>query len=355
MNLEILRSTTPRFKYYRRIETSPKSSVQSSNSLKFFYIGRDFERVHSLLTIFEAGQCAENYDSAKLLLEKSREIQSITHIPVIYNTTPLTTSNIQALRKQKLVDDILDIDKCGQYLVNKIQMLNRLKGFNNNGQTTKKITIESNEDLVVEPGSVFKRIFDIVVSSILLLLALPFLLLIAIAIRLESSGPIFYSAYRAGRGYKIFKFFKFRTMHVGADQKLDELCGLNQYKGDSGPVFFKADNDPRITKVGAFLRNTSLDELPQFINVLKGDMSLVGNRPLPLYEAAALTTDQWAERFMAPAGITGLWQIKKRGQKDMSATERINLDIAYAHQYSFMYDLWIIANTPSALMQKSNV
>ena len=286
--------------------------------------------------------------AATQFLQFLKNSYQFRHIPVIYNTTPLTTSNIQALRKQKLVDDILDIDKCGQYLVNKIQMLNRLKGFNNNGQTTKKITIE-------EPGSVFKRIFDIVVSSILLLLALPFLLLIAIAIRLESGGPIFYSAYRAGRGYKIFKFFKFRTMHVGADQKLDELCGLNQYKGDSGPVFFKADNDPRITKVGAFLRNTSLDELPQFINVLKGDMSLVGNRPLPLYEAAALTTDQWAERFMAPAGITGLWQIKKRGQKDMSATERINLDIAYAHQYSFMYDLWIIANTPSALMQKSNV
>jgi len=343
MNLEILRSTTPRFKYYRRIETSPRNSVQTSNSLKFFYIGRDFERVHSLLSIFEAGQCAENYDSAKLLLEKSREIQSITpgfiimdlpyeqkpatqflnflknsyqfrHIPVIYNTSSLTTSNIQALRKQKLVDDILDIDKCGQYLVNKIQMLNRLKGYSS-GAPVKKVTIESNEDIVVEPGSVFKRIFDIVVSSILILLALPVFLLIALAIRLESRGPVFYTAYRAGRGYRIFKFFKFRTMHVGADQKIEELFDLNQYKGESGPVFFKADNDPRITRVGAFLRNSSLDELPQFLNVLKGDMSLVGNRPLPLYEAAALTTDQWAERFMAPAGITGLWQIKKRGKK----------------------------------------
>ncbi|PWT97820.1 MAG: hypothetical protein C5B52_13225 [Bacteroidetes bacterium] len=293
--------------------------------------------------------------AATQFLQFLKNSYQFRHIPVVYNTVPLTTSNIQALRKQKLVDDILDVDKCGQYLVNKIQMLNRLKGYNTNGAPVRKVTIESNEDLVVEPGSVFKRIFDIVVSSILLLIALPFFLLIALAIRLESRGPIFYTAYRAGRGYRIFKFFKFRTMQVGADQKLSELGGLNQYKGENGPVFFKADNDPRITKVGAFLRNTSLDELPQFINVLKGDMSLVGNRPLPLYEAAALTTDQWAERFMAPAGITGLWQIKKRGKKDMSATERINLDIAYAHQYSFMYDLWIIANTPSALMQKSNV
>jgi lipopolysaccharide/colanic/teichoic acid biosynthesis glycosyltransferase len=119
-------------------------------------------------------------------------------------------------------------------------------------------------------------------------------------------------------------------------------------------MFFKIDNDPRITRVGTFLRKTSLDELPQLINVLLGDMSLVGNRPLPLYEAATLTTDDWAARFMAPAGITGLWQIKKRGQKDMSVEERINLDIVYAKRNNFMYDLWIIANTPYALIQKSN-
>ena len=85
-----------------------------------------------------------------------------------------------------------------------------------------------------------------------------------------------------------------------------------------------------------------------------GDMSLVGNRPLPLYEAATLTTDQCAQRFLAPAGITGLWQIKKRGHEDMSAEERINLDIDYANKYNFMYDLWIMANTPSALIQKSS-
>jgi len=107
--------------------------------------------------------------------------------------------------------------------------------------------------------------------------------------------------------------------------------------------------------VGAFLRNSSLDELPQLFNVLLGDMSLVGNRPLPLYEAETLTTDVWAERFMAPAGITGLWQIKKRGQDDMSVEERIGLDIAYANRNNFMYDLWIMANTPTALIQKSSV
>jgi lipopolysaccharide/colanic/teichoic acid biosynthesis glycosyltransferase len=145
-------------------------------------------------------------------------------------------------------------------------------------------------------------------------------------------------------------------MFAGADLRVQELSHLNQYTESEikGPSFFKINNDPRVTRVGSFLRNSSLDELPQLVNVLLGDMSLVGNRPLPLYEAATLTTNQCAQRFLAPAGITGLWQIKKRGREDMSAEERINLDIDYANKYNFMYDLWIMANTPSALIQKSS-
>ena len=158
------------------------------------------------------------------------------------------------------------------------------------------------------------------------------------------------------KGFVLY-FYKFRTMFAGADLRIKEYSHLNQYNGNDsvkGPSFFKFNNDPRITRVGNFLRNTSLDELPQLMNVLLGDMSLVGNRPLPLYEAATLTTDQCAQRFLAPAGMTGLWQIKKRGHEDMSAEERISLDIDYANKYNFMYDLWIMANTPSALIQKSS-
>jgi len=201
-----------------------------------------------------------------------------------------------------------------------------------------------------------KRAFDILVSSIALLLLSPLFLLIALAIKLESGGPIFYVAKRAGRGYRIFNFFKFRTMCQGADSRIGELTHLNQYDAAvRGPVFFKISNDPRITRIGSFLRNTSLDELPQLVNVFLGDMSLVGNRPLPLYEAETLTTDDYAARFMAPAGITGLWQVKKRGNRDMSVEERINMDIDYASKCNFATDLWIIANTPSALLQKENV
>jgi lipopolysaccharide/colanic/teichoic acid biosynthesis glycosyltransferase len=185
---------------------------------------------------------------------------------------------------------------------------------------------------------------------------LPVLLLIALLIKLEGKGPVFYTSSRAGKNYRMFRFYKFRTMVADADKQLHMLKAQNQYNGNgNGPMFFKVSNDPRVTRLGSFLRNSSLDELPQLFNVLKGDMSLVGNRPLPLYEAATLTTDEWAERFLAPAGITGLWQISKRGKKDMSVEERISLDINYAHRHNFAYDMWLMVNTPFALVQKDNV
>jgi lipopolysaccharide/colanic/teichoic acid biosynthesis glycosyltransferase len=140
-----------------------------------------------------------------------------------------------------------------------------------------------------------------------------------------------------------------------ADKKISELAHLNQYDlSKEGPSFFKLSDDPRITGVGSFLRNTSLDELPQLLNILLGDMSLVGNRPLPLYEAATLTTNEFVERFTAPAGMTGFWQIKKRGKAEMSVKDRVDLDIIYARKASPIFDLYIMANTPAALFQKSD-
>ena len=201
-----------------------------------------------------------------------------------------------------------------------------------------------------------KRVFDISVASVLIVLSSPLLLLVALLIKLDSKGPVIYRSKRAGFGYQVFNFYKFRSMRLNADKELDSLTGLNQYAANGGQsAFVKICNDPRITRFGAFIRHTSIDELPQLFNVLKGDMSLVGNRPLPLYEAQQLTSDQWARRFLGPAGITGLWQVSKRGRKEMSDRERRQLDNYYTEKFSFWMDIKILLRTIPALTQKEKV
>jgi len=130
---------------------------------------------------------------------------------------------------------------------------------------------------------------------------------------------------------------------------------LHERKKQENAAFYKIKDDPRVTRVGKVLRNTSFDELPQLWNVLKGDMSIVGNRPLPLYEAEKLTTDKYAQRFMAPAGITGLWQVEKRGKGAMSEEERLMLDNIYTRDHTFSYDIMLILKTIPALFQSESV
>ena len=139
------------------------------------------------------------------------------------------------------------------------------------------------------------------------------------------------------------------------DRVVCEYLSSQQNENISSSAFIKIKNDPRITRVGNFIRNASLDELPQLWNVFTGDMSIVGNRPLPLYEAEKITTDKSALRFMAPAGITGLWQVEKRGREEMSEQERLNLDNDYAKNHSFINDIKLIVRTVPALFQTGNV
>ena len=204
-----------------------------------------------------------------------------------------------------------------------------------------------------------KRIIDLVISCSMLFFLSPIYLLVAIAIKLDSKGPVFYKSKRVGTGYKVFDFYKFRSMRTDADQLLAKLSTeSNQYANEGGAskaAFVKIKNDPRITRLGNFLRNSSLDELPQLFNILRGDMSVVGNRPLPVYEAEMLTSNEWSMRFLGPAGLTGLWQISKRGKEDMSERERKKLDNFYAQKYSIWLDLRIIAGTIPALFQKEKV
>ena len=248
----------------------------------------------------------------------------------------------------------------------------------------------------------WKRTFDILFAGTAVIILSPILIGTAIAIRMESKGKVIYKSQRVGSNYQIFDFLKFRSMYTNADKRLKELNALNQYQieevesSDEGPeirfddlagtpdeeetllisddfvvseqdflkqkekaknnTFVKLENDPRVTRVGRFIRKYSIDELPQLFNILKGDMSIVGNRPLPLYEAEQLTSDAYIDRFMAPAGLTGLWQVEKRGGAGkLSAEERKQLDIKYARDFSFWLDMKIIFKTLTAFEQKENV
>lgn len=292
------------------------------------------------------------------------------------------------------INDIMHSDISEKDFKNKIQVINYII----NKCDHKKYKKETNVRIFKMPARI--RIFDIVFSSMALIFLSPLLLLTALAIRFESRGPVIYKSKRVGSNYKVFDFLKFRSMYADADKRLKGLNEYNQYSTgdaskDDGKIdisydnideadldnmligddyiideseyiksinqeqentFVKLENDPRITKVGKFIRKYSIDELPQLINVLKGDMSIVGNRPLPLYEAELLTNDEYASRFMAPAGLTGLWQVEKRGDAGkLSAEERKQLDIEYAETYSFWLNIKIILKTLTAFIQKENV
>lgn len=262
---------------------------------------------------------------------------------------------------------------------------------------------------------IWKRLFDILVSGTAIILLSPVFILTALAIRIESNGPIIFKSKRVGTNYNVFDFLKFRSMYTDAAERLKELSKKNnqyahhdeenenttltaplgedaeqsmiddnteslmlfsdeetmlvgddfvmaesdfskQKTEEQQNAFVKIENDPRITKVGHFIRKFSIDELPQLFNILKGDMSVVGNRPLPLYEAENLTCDDSIDRFMAPAGLTGLWQVEKRGDSGaMSADERKQLDIVYGRTYSFALDMKIIFRTFTSFIQKEDV
>lgn len=272
----------------------------------------------------------------------------------------------------------------------------------------------------------WKRMFDLVFSTIGLLFLSPLFLITAIAIKWESKGPVIYKSKRVGCNYKIFDCLKFRSMYTNmddyiknykdkniytenkeeeekerieksenlyiSDDNVDEIIekGMNstddiakdsvheevkegtilvgddylinqkryseERKEDIDNPYIKLKDDPRITKVGYYIRKFSIDELPQLINIIKGDMSIVGNRPLPLYEAELLTSDEYVERFIAPAGLTGLWQVIDRGKKgSTSSEERKRLDIKYAHEFSFKMDMKIILKTFTSFIQEENV
>lgn len=193
--------------------------------------------------------------------------------------------------------------------------------------------------------SVAKALLDRIASTLLLILLSPLFFLIWVAIKLESPGPALFRQQRSGRHGDPFTMFKFRTMHSDAEMQKAELEALNEM---SGPVF-KIKKDPRVTRVGAFLRFTSLDELPQLINVFLGHMSLVGPRPLPTYETLAMTANNQRRRLSVTPGMTCLWQISGRNEvKDFS--DWVRLDLEYIDQWSLWLDFQILFRTIPAVL-----
>ena len=383
--------------------------------LHLVYIGR-YERTieHFSKQVKESFYHVLTYAKATKIIDKIREKYDII---ILFEQTDIQKDilDIEYLRKKYpgiymvLVMDSLTKEESLQYLKAGInntipfeapqEAIESLINFQKRRKQQKIKDIQKKgENIQTFKLPVWKRCFDIVSSGFALIILSPLLIITAIAIRMESKGAVIYKSKRVGSNYQIFDFLKFRSMYTNADKHLKDYNSLNQYQTDSieediiweetpdfeeneneivlisddfviseeayinkktqeqKNAFVKLENDPRITRIGRIIRKYSIDELPQLINILKGDMSVVGNRPLPLYEAELLTSDEYIDRFMAPAGLTGLRQVEKRGNSGkMSADERKQLDIKYAKTFSFWLDMKIILKTVTAFIQKENV
>ena len=370
-----------------------------------------------------AAACAPHVRNEHFILFYEQSVQAEDITAITYIKKKCKNVYIILLTHQLTVDDRKMYQKCG--INDTIDVNSSITDLN------KKITFISDREMMLFDDApskhrilrfkipLWKRLFDIFFSLLGIIILSPVFIITAIAIRLESKGPIIFKSKRVGTNYTVFDFLKFRSMYADAEQRLKEVAkeAGNQYAekdneeekdhqsvitaplGDEAEMmmmdmgmesdmmisddevmlvgddfvvsesdfnkekeeennnaFVKIENDPRVTKVGKFIRKYSIDELPQLFNILKGDMSIVGNRPLPLYEAEKLTVDSSIDRFMAPAGLTGLWQVEERGKGGMmSAEERKQLDITYGQTYCFTMDMKIIFRTLTAFIQKDNV
>jgi exopolysaccharide biosynthesis polyprenyl glycosylphosphotransferase len=190
-----------------------------------------------------------------------------------------------------------------------------------------------------------KRVFDIMVSAGILMVLSPLFLLVSLLIRLESKGPVFFSQNRVGKRGRLFKMYKFRSMYIDAERRKSALMTQNEMVGG---VLFKMKDDPRVTRVGRFIRKYSIDELPQLWNVLNGDMSLVGPRP-PLPVEVEQYTPYQRRRLAVTPGITCIWQVS--GRSDIPFKKQVELDLQYIANQSFWYDMALLVKTVPAVLR----
>lgn len=191
-----------------------------------------------------------------------------------------------------------------------------------------------------------KRLVDLAISLVLFPFLGPFFLLVAILIKVDSPGPVIYRSRRAGKDGKPFTMYKFRSMREDAEDILSKIAHLNK----AGPYMIKIDNDPRVTRIGWFLRNSGIDELPQLVNVIKGDMSLIGPRPQE-FDKVALYTPHQRRRLEVRPGITGLWQVNARHSP--SFAERVRWDLKYIDNWSLWLDFKIMLRTITVVIRDS--
>jgi lipopolysaccharide/colanic/teichoic acid biosynthesis glycosyltransferase len=309
--------------------------LETVKKMEFFYIGGTTRHMDKLKEFFEFGYTTSSVDHAMItlrrLLKKTdnvtipdaiiaeagigmvkltelhrflAEYKVLADMPFIVEATALSRTDITDWKRCSFIDEIIYLTEfTAPQLLQKVNFLKKIKQRCVHQPATCKV--ERSFPLFSDVTGYFKRALDVAISASLLLLLSPVMLLIALVIRLESNGPVLTGNKRVGRGYKIFDLLKFRVTVPGSSH----------------------------TKTGLFLRKTGLDDLPQLLNVFLGDLSLVGYKPLMLHEAAMLTTNEAAKRFLSPAGITGLWQFRKSGQEDEQ----------------LIHDIW--ANT---VMQKTN-
>lgn len=196
---------------------------------------------------------------------------------------------------------------------------------------------------VSRAGGLTKRVFDVIVAGLMLAVLLPFMALVALAIKLQDGGPVLYRQERSGRDGETFRMLKFRSMVVGADRRVDQLAAHN----DADGVLFKIREDPRVTRLGKVLRKFSIDELPQLVNVLRGEMSVVGPRP-PLPDEVEVYPTDMHRRMLVRPGLTGLWQVS--GRSDLSFDEAVRMDLYYVDNWSLVGDLVILLKTVRAVL-----
>lgn len=325
--------------------------------LQFFYIGTQPSYTEKLKEYFEFGYAAVSVDSAiftlKRLLNKQDAVtipdmiiadgtlgteqllalhqfiyshKIMAGVPFIVEGSGLSNEAIAQFKKYTFIDELLFLHEfTAPTLLRKLNFLQKMK--QKRVQQPESCGVETSFPAYASKRALLKRGLDLAIASVSLAILSPLMLLIALAVKLDTGGAVLYTTIRTGRGYRIFHLYKFNTTIQDAD---------------------KIKNGVFISKIGMFLRKTSLDELPQLLNVWLGDLSLTGYRALPLYEAAQLTTNATAGHFLAPAGITG-WQKEAK----LALPEDLQLAPG-ADKSDLLYDIWLMANKPSTVIQKTN-